>query len=71
MCMAAAEAVLPAVWRVTVNMCIALSNVLREAARVVDRPDATCRNTLLSWMFSQAKMVQMRWMKTERLFCSF
>ncbi len=52
-------------------MYISLSGMLREAARVIDRFDATCRNTLLSWMCSQAKMVQMRWMKTDRLFCSF
>ena len=45
--------------------------MLREAARVVDRSDATCRSILLSWMSSQARMVQMRWMKTDRLFCSF
>ncbi len=67
MCAAAAEAVVHAIWRVTVNMYVSLSNTLREAAKVVDRSDATCRNTLLSWMSSQARMVQMRWMKTERL----
>ena len=69
--MTAAEAVVHAIWRVTVNMCIALSDMLREAARVVDRSDATCRSILLSWMSSQARMVQMRWIKTDRLFCSF
>jgi hypothetical protein len=71
MCVAAAEAVEYTNLCVTVNMYIALSSMMREAARVVDTCDATCRNTLLSWMSSQAKMVQMRWLKTDRLFCSF